>query len=435
MRKRRHLVNISLGSIILISFVISGCGAFQIDVTPPPGENQADQIAATPQPTLAPAQEVSQPTAALSYDDLGNEVIVVNVVDQRGGGLMEQGLEVELAGYEDFELVYEDTKDLSSENRVIFYDAPFLEGRVYFASISYGGAIYRSEIVEVGPESNILEFTIYIYETTTSDENLVIDRVHLLADFPSPDLAQIAEIFIMSNLGDATVVAANPGEVSVSFPLPADAESIEFDNGSLGQRYMQTEDGFGDTVSIPPGSGVYQVLVYYKLPIRRSKINFSQLMNYPVQAVIVMTPAGEAVLKGSTLEDQGIQAIPDGSVQIYTSEALARDETLDFRLTIESGTKTLSADGSSFLSQSVLIGAGVLGGAIFMIGAWLMLRQRREKWELERDPDLDDRRKQMLDSIIALDDLYQEGEIEGKAYKKKRKELKNELAKFEEEKE
>ena len=431
MRNRRSLIRRWFYCIVLLSGVISSCSSFQIDITPPPGETQVEEIPVISQPTQTPAQ----PAATLSPDELGSEVVVVDVIDHTGGLLMEQGLEVDLEGYEEFELVYEDTEALSSGNRVIFEDVPFLEGRVYFASISYGGAIYRSEIVELGAESTWLELVISIYETTTSDEDLVIDRVHLLADFPSSDFAQIVEIFIVSNLGNATVVAANPGEVTVSFPLPVDAEFIEFDDGALGQRYLETEDGFGDTVGVPPGSGVYQILVYYKLPIRRNRIDFSQRMNYPVQAVVAMTPAGEAVIKGNDLEDQGVHAIPDGSVQIYAGPGLAKGETIEFRLLLESASNILPADGTGFLSQDVLIGAGVLGGMLLLVGVWLIFRQRGQNLVTVGDPALEERQRQILDSIIALEDLYQEGEIVEKDYLKKRQGLKAELAALEEGKE
>lgn len=430
MRNRRSLIS-KCFFIVLLSGVISSCSSLQIDITPPPGETQVEEIPILSQPTQTPAQ----PAATLSPDELGSEVVVVNVIDHTGGLLVEQGLEVDLEGYEDFELVYEDTKTLSSENRVIFEDVPFLEGRVYFASISYGGAFYRSGIVELGAESTMLELAISIYETTTSDENLIIDRVHLLADFPSSDFVQIVEIFIMSNLGNATVVAANPGEATVSFPLPADAEFIEFNDGALGQRYLETEDGFGDTVSVPPGSGVYQVLVYYKLPIRRSRIDFSQIMNYPVLAVVAMTPAGEAVIKGTDLEDQGVHAIPDGSVQLYAGPGLAKGETIEFRLVMESESNILPADGTGFLSRGVFIGAGILGGVVFLVGVFLILRQRNQNLVLAGDPALEERQGQILDSIIALEDLFQEGEIVEKDYLKKRQELKDELAVLEEGKE
>ncbi len=427
MIKRNLTVNRWLGLLLAISFVVSGCSSFEFDITPPPSDAQVDQAPATLWPTQTPAQEVPQISPTLSPEELEGDNIVVNVVDQSGGALLEQELVVELAGFEEFELVYEDAEILTSGNRIIFSDAPFLEGRVYFASISLGGAIYRSEIVELGAETDLLELTIHIFETTTSDENLVIDRIHLLADFPSPDSAQIVEIYIVSNLGDTTVVAENPGDASISFPLPSGAQSIEFENGALGQRYLRTEDGFGDTVSIPPGSGVYQVLVYYSLPLQRNRINFSQEMPYPVRAVTVMTPADEAVLKGSSLEDQGIQAIPDGYVQIYSGAELAKGESLDFRLTVVSETLALPADGTEILPRGLVIGAGVLGGMIFFVGMGLFLRRRREDLSLDADPALDENAEQILDSIIALEDLYQEGEITEKDYLKKRQDLKGKL--------
>lgn len=194
MIKRNLTVIRWLGLLLAISFVVSGCSSLDFDITPPPTDGQVEQVTATPWPTKTPAQEAPQIAPTLSPGELEGNIIVVNVVDQTGGALLEQELAVELAGFEEFELVYEDAEILTSGDRVIFPDAPFLEGRVYFASISLGGAIYRSEIVELGAETDLLELTIHIFETTTSDENLVIDRIHLLADFPSPDSAQIVEI-------------------------------------------------------------------------------------------------------------------------------------------------------------------------------------------------------------------------------------------------
>ena len=132
-------------------------------------------------------------------------------------------------------------------------------------------------------------------------KRLSIDRIHVLLDFLEPDQVHIGEIYILSNFGAATVVAETAGLPTVSFPLPEGALSIEFENGILGERYLKTEDGFGDTVSIPPGSGVYQVLVYYTLPYQRNKLDYSHLVPYSVGAVVVMTPVNQVMVKGNTL--------------------------------------------------------------------------------------------------------------------------------------
>ncbi len=354
-------------------------------------------------------------------------MIVVNVIDQTGGVLLEQGLEVQLDGYDQFELVYQEVKSLTTESSLVFDSVPFQAGRVFFASISHGGAIYRSDMFEAGDETTSLQMAIQIFDTTTSDENILVERIHVLADFPSPDQVQIVEIFIVSNLGDSTFVADNPGEATLSFPLPVEAESISFDDGALGERYVKTVDGFGDTVSIPPGAGVYQTLVYYTLPIQENTFEFSQVMSYPVRAVVIMTPEGEVIVEGANLEDMGVQAIPDGSVQVYSAMSIPRGESLQFRVTVESTESVVPSDAPVFLPQWVIIAAGVLGGALLLTGVWLFIRQRSRSFEDDEFEGTSVEREEILDFIIALEDLYQEGDITEKAYLKKRQELKDQL--------
>jgi len=415
------------GAILLVSIVLSGCLSMQIDITPEPDSTYADGVVDTPVPTQAVTHTSPPPTISLEAEGIEGEVIVVDIVDQTGGLLLDQGLEVQLDGYDQFELVYQDTKPLTQESRLVFDSVPFQTGRVFFASISHGGAIYRSDMFEAGDETTAMQMTVQIFETTTSDENILVERIHVLTDFPSPYQVQVVEIYIVSNLGDTTYVAANPGEPTLSFPLPVGAESISFDDGALGERYVKTVDGFGDTVSIPPGSGVYQTLVYYTLPIQGNKVEFSQVMSYPVRAAIIMTPAGEAVIQGSNLQDMGIQDIPDGSVQVYSISALPRDESIQLQILIEEDETVAPTDAPVFLPQWVIITAGGLGGLLLLTGVWLYIRQRKSIAEEDGSVGQSIEREEILDSIIALEDLYNEDEITKKAYTKKRRELKGQL--------
>jgi hypothetical protein len=164
------------------------------------------------------------------------------------------------------------------------------------------------------------------------------------------------------------------------------------------------------------------------MPIQRNKINFSQEMNYPVGALTVMVPTGEATLKGSTLEDNGIQDFPDGTVQIYSGTGLARGEALEFRLTRGSGMDILSPEGDNDLSRGVIIGIGAAGGLLLLTGVWLYIRRNREDLEIDEELSPDDDQAEILDSIIALDDLFQDGEISEEDYSKKRQALKDKLA-------
>ena len=223
------------------------------------------------------------------------------------------------------------------------------------------------------------------------------------------------------------MVAGAPGQATVMFPLPAEAGAIEFDDGVLGQRYLKTQDGFGDTVSIPPGVGVYQVVVYYTLPYQRNRLNFTQTTDYPVGAVVVMIPDSQVKAKGSYLEDLGVQAISNGNVQVYSGGALRREEELQFRLSGKPEIALNQADPSVRSFQGYYIALGALGGIIFLTGIYFFLRNRRvevlgdDRFGGEEESD------QILDSIIALEDLFNKGEIPEKTFLEKRDQLKKKL--------
>jgi len=432
---RRHTPIFPLMLVLGLSLLLSSCLTLANDITPPPGAVQTKLVSGTPVlPTLAPtsAQSSSPETTAeeIKIDDVISGVVYVEVLDHTEGALLALGLDVHLEAYDHFEQVYEKILTIPPDGVIKFTDVPFLAGQVYFASISYGGAMYRSEITELTPGASELVLQLQIFDTTTDDSGLSIDRIHVLFDFLEPDQVHIGEIYILSNFGTATVVAETAGLPTVSFPLPEGALSIEFENGILGERYLKTEDGFGDTVSIPPGSGVYQVLVYYTLPYQRNKLDYSHLVPYSVGDVVVMTPVNQVVVKGNTLEDIGIQSIPDGAVHIYAGGSIAAGEKLQFQISGNPETAITHDDPLPSQVPGYLFILAALGAGMILAGIWLFLRNRKlNEDELEGDQkESEEDREQILDQIIALEDLYNSGDINEKDFQKKRKELKRILA-------
>jgi hypothetical protein len=421
-------INSFLATILIVGFsiLLTGCLNLAGDVTPPPDINQTQPVKNTPVPTLEPTWEEPQPEET-APQDLDTGTIMVEVFDHSGGTLLAQNLEVRLEGFDHFDPVYHDTYPLLPDGVVEFTEVPYQAGRLFFASIAYGGAVYRSEITEFVPEGSSLILQVEIFETTTDASHLSVDRIHVLVDYPQPDMVQIGEVIILSNYGDATVVAEAAGLPAVSFPLPDGATAIEFENGALGQRYLQTQDGFGDTVSIPPGAGVYQVLVYFALPYQNNKLEFIQNMNYPVEAVVVLMPVGDMVLKGENLEELGIQTLQDGTAQVYSSGELNRGEQLQFEISGKSEIILPEVETSSALFQNYWIGLAVLGAGMFLTGIWLLIRNRKSGTSRVDPEEQIDARNQILDSIIALEDLFQRGDITKETFQKKRDQLKGKL--------
>ena len=107
----------------------------------------------------------------------------------------------------------------------------------------------------------------------------------------------------------------------------------------------------------------------------------------------------------------------------------------DFSLVI-SGNDALSRLGISGQDNTTLfLGIGIFGIVLVSVGVWFYLRSRSkpededEALEPETDVELNgiDDSDTAMDAILALDDLYKEGQLPEEAYLERRAELKSHL--------
>ena len=238
---------------------------------------------------------------------------------------------------------------------------------------------------------------------------------------------RVLELYIISNPGDKTVVAAKQGEPVLSFQLPPAATNLQFEDGASTERYIQTPGGFGDTVSVRPGSGNYQVLYSYELPYKR-KLDLSRPMTLPVQAVVILVPEQSIKIKGEGIQDAGTRDIQGIQYHMYNGQALQMGNDLKFTVTGKPAAGATALTTSS--STNLLIGVGVLGLVLVVAGVWIYLRNRPEAEDEEETPVASaapESAESIMDTILALDDLYRDGKLPEDAYLQRRTELKRRL--------
>ncbi len=119
--------------------------------------------------------------------------------------------------------------------------------------------------------------------------SLTTDRVHIFFDFTDPQNTQVIEVFIISNPSKQAMVAPTQDGTVVTFPLPQGYTNLQFQDGELGDRYVEVSQGFADTMTVNPGVGQYQVIFAFQMPYDH-KLNFAQPMFLPTSAVVVMVP-------------------------------------------------------------------------------------------------------------------------------------------------
>ena len=179
------------------------------------------------------------------------------------------------------------------------------------------------------------------------------------------------------------------------------------------------EGGF----AMPPSESTYGLIAFGSLPKARS-LTVSQPALIPIDLVTLYLPQGVKA-SGASLIDQGPQEIQGTVFNVYTTGSIPAGGTLAFEL---SGVPTEAPPGSDFLqNRELIIGAGALGAALILAGAWLYLRERSKASDDEAEAGDLENPEDIMDAIIALDDLHRAGKIPDEVYQNRRTELKSKL--------
>lgn len=424
----------------LAGYVRSLSFASQTSAQPAAAEDTpvAGAITATAQTGIASAVTAA-PTEATTAVPTGAATVTIKgqVTNGTPGGKVPSGLKLTLSLYNGMSLDTTLETEAAADGSYTFKNVKLDPNEVYFISVDALGATFNSDILQgtdiTGAEAIL---PVKIYEPSTDASPLLVDRLHVFFDFSTQGVVQVVNLYIISNPSDHVIVASATGQPVISFKLPKDATNLQFQDGALGDgRYVQTKDGFGDTISIPPGTSSHQVLFAYNLPYT-NKASLAVESPLPVNAVIVMIPPG-VTLNSSQLSDAGQQDVQGTSFHMYQSKAsLKAGEALNLAL---SGTPSDSATTSQPQINYLLVGLGVFGVTLVGVGVWMYLNQTRRAVAPENslgsalDPGSDEippeeSSEALLDAIVALDDLHASGQLPDAAYQDRRAALKARLA-------
>jgi hypothetical protein len=279
-----------------------------------------------------------------------------------------------------------------------------------------------------------VQVTPAVQGVTTDPSGLVAERLHVILDFPTPGTLQVAELFIITNTENKMVVPVEAGKPILEFVLPAGATGLQFQDGELGQRFVATPNGFGDTLPIPPGGG-HQVVFVYSLPYNGEQ---SLALTPPLRVLqaVVMLPAEGVSLQSQQLQDAGTRAMETSqgaqgsvSLHLFAGGELAAGAPLEIKV---SGFPSSQAVQKGGQSSNLVIGLAVFGVALIGVGLYFYFQQpdRRRAAspalavQVEEEAGGEaETRETLLDAIVALDDLYKDGKLAQDAYTNRRAEL------------
>jgi hypothetical protein len=273
-------------------------------------------------------------------------------------------------------------------------------------------------------EDNLsLELPLTVFETTTDDSLIVIDRLHLILDYSIEGVVEVSELLLMANTGDRTI-AGQDGSNDIRVTLPEGFSNLYFADSPELMRFTEDADGFVMHEAFIPGEAV-EIYFSFTLPYERS-LDYQQPVDYPVEAIVILKTQGPPSISGEGLSDVGARDMGGLVMESYRMDPLEQGETLELRL---SGRHPAQTDSSS--TTNLIVGAVALGLtliALFIIW-WKWSQGQESTVEYDDETVSEDLRdsEALMRAIAALDDKFEAGEVTETVYKERREELKRTL--------
>lgn len=292
--------------------------------------------------------------------------------------------------------------------------------RIFIAEVLVDGVQMQTNfaIVEEGTTSLMLP-PLVVYATTDDTSLLVVDDVRLFFDYTDAEI-QVVGIYSFRNPSDKTIVVemANGNEIPF-IKTPEESTVQGYETLQDSQPLVNMDNGF----AIPPSERSYGLAAFTTVP-KQKEFEITQPFVLPIASLSVLLPEG-VTAEGDRLIGEGQQAIQNFNFEVYSVEGLSAGDTLKFTVAGEPDDAAGSTSETASVNQNLLFGAAALGLALIAAGAWLYMRDRNRGEETDENEEQEfESSEDVLDAIVALDDLHRDKKISAEAYQKRRAELK-----------
>jgi hypothetical protein len=250
-----------------------------------------------------------------------------------------------------------------------------------------------------------------------------MDEVRLFLDYSGSDI-QVFGVYSFHNPSDKTVlVELKDGKEIPFIKNPEGTTSQGYEALQDSQPFMSTDQGLG----VPPSENSYGLISFTSVP-KVKEYEVAQPFVLPVNSLTVFLPEGTKA-ESTALTDEGLQNIQNFNFQVYTALNVPAGATIKFKVSgepKESSATATTPETTTNQNKYILFGVGALGLALIAAGGWLYLRDRnRPVEEVEDEEEAFASSEDVLDAIVALDDLHRAKKISDEAYQKRRAELKD----------
>jgi hypothetical protein len=338
-------------------------------------------------------------------------VVTGQVVNKTAGGASTAGTTVLLIafGRKEQTPVGQRSVQVDDQGRYSFDGLDRDPNLVYIALARYQNVNYPTDQPFQLQADSSYQADIGVYEATTADDAIQLERLNLLVVGADQGVVQFMEMGSLVNNSDRTFITANPQDQALAHAL-----KFALPNGALG---VQMQTGFNDKDVIPGVGGVqvtspvlpgrHEFALSFQLPYAGSNADLSMQMPYPTSTYSVYLPDMGLKLDASGLASGGQAQLGGQAYALYTASNLPKSVVIGSQLSGLGSTGTIAPNQLALISLGVVL--CVLGGGVFLFGR--RLRPAAVAALPRTTGDAEQERLELVVRLAALDERFAAGEI------------------------
>lgn len=319
----------------------------------------------------------------------------------------------------------------------------------YAVYIRYQGAQYVSDLVTLDSNPSP-QLNLTVYQATQRTDNIAIISATVLLHEPNVQKGTmtVSEVFEFMNLTNHTYVGsldASKGRPNaLSFSLPAGTSTIKLGKGFPGYQVIQVDRGMASNAAILPGQNEFSLS--FEVPYSASTFDLNYTTMYPTVSLAFLIPP-DIHASSDGLSSQGV--VPDKDQHLYNrfvANVLPANKNIQLHL------EGLAVNAPLNTGVIWLIIAVLLMGAIVSV-TWFLLRAKHHRAVAQSQKGHEqtskkntkkgtkqvsierkrvssvpvDRKQELLEELLALDQAYESGELDEKIYRERRNKTKASL--------
>jgi mono/diheme cytochrome c family protein len=399
--------------------------AVPVTETPAASDSATPSAEGTPLEGTEQAQAGSDATPVVTREGYGS---VSGSIENRTGANLPANLAVTLLGYEhDFQNPSVGPQEVLSLSALVAPDGTFIFenveiplNRIFIAEVAHQGVKQKSQVVIIKDgETSVSLPPITLYEVSEDSSILVVDELNIFFDASKESAYEVLALYTFRNSSESIVAIPMGNQQEIPFlKFPENSQGLGYEAVQDSAPFLSIDGGF----AMPPNEVPYGILAFASIA-REKDTSVTQPLILPVTVVRILVPDGMEV-KGDQLTKDSPQNIQGAVYQAYLASHLKAGDALTFTV---SGSPKTSVESGNPTNNALLIGAGGLGFALILAGAWMYLRDRKRTEEADEEEEENEfeSAEDVMDAIITLDDLHRAKKIADEAYQKRRAELKN----------